>query len=91
MKRIVILAIILLLFIPTVVYAQESYKLVIDDWHYKKDAERVDETFKRKTPVITYGLIIINILCFFIPLLSGDNDAFLDKYCLISSISLSPS
>ena len=40
MKRIVILAVILLLFIPTVVYAQESYKLVIDDWHYKKDAER---------------------------------------------------
>ena len=40
MKKIAIFAIILLLFIPTVVYAKESYKLVIDDWHYKKDAER---------------------------------------------------
>ena len=49
----------------------------------KTDADKAEEVFSKKTPYITYGLIIINIICFF---LTYGNDELLDKYCLFGPV-----
>lgn len=43
--------------------------------HNKKDQEKVEDVFAPKKPIITYALIIINILVYLIPLIIGDSDA----------------
>ena len=51
--------------------------------HNQKDQERVADVFAPKNPVITYALIIINVLVFFIPMLLGYSDtvvAYLGSY-----------
>lgn len=50
--------------------------------HNKTDAEKVDEVFKMKYPIITYILIAINILLYFIPIVMGCYDNILDKFCI---------
>ena len=42
--------------------------------HNKKDQERVADVFAPKKPIITYALIIINMLVYFIPMLLGNSD-----------------
>lgn len=43
--------------------------------HNKKDQEKVADVFSPKKPVVTYTLIIINLLVYFIPILLGNSDA----------------
>ena len=42
--------------------------------HNKKDQEKVADVFSPKKPVVTYALIIINLLVYFIPMLLGNSD-----------------
>ena len=50
--------------------------------HNRDDAKRVGNVFKMKKPIITYSLVIINILMYIIPILFGIYDALLDKYSI---------
>lgn len=50
--------------------------------HNKTDAEKVNEVFKMKRPYITYALIIINVLLYFIPLLTGSYDKLINDFCI---------
>jgi len=48
----------------------------------KVDAERADEVFRKKIPIITYILIGINILVFILQFLFNMNDDLINKYAL---------
>lgn len=50
--------------------------------HNQADAKRVENVFKMKKPIITYSLVIINILMYIIPILFGTYNALLDKYSI---------
>lgn len=50
--------------------------------HNKTDAEKVDEIFKTKYPIVTYILIAINVLLYFIPILTGSYETIIDKFCI---------
>ena len=50
--------------------------------HNKVDAEKVDEVFKKKNPIITYGLIFINICLYIIPILFNTFDKILADFCI---------
>ncbi len=50
--------------------------------HNKTDAEKVDEVFKTKYPIVTYILIAINVLLYFIPILTGSYETIIDKFCI---------
>ena len=50
--------------------------------HNKTDAEKVNKVFKMKRPYITYALIIINVLLYFIPLLTGSYDKLINDFCI---------
>ena len=50
--------------------------------HNKTDAEKINEVFKMKMPYITYALIIINVLLYFIPLLTGSYDKLINDFCI---------
>ena len=50
--------------------------------HNKTDAEKVNEVFKMKRPYITYALIMINVLLYFIPLLTGSYDKLINDFCI---------
>ena len=68
-------------------YNEEGIELFIkitDDINKKNniDAKHADEVFSKKEPIITYLLILINVICFFLPILMGNNENFLDDYCL---------
>lgn len=42
--------------------------------HNKSDADQVEEVFSPKYPVVTYSLIALNVILYFIPLLFGAHD-----------------
>lgn len=46
----------------------------------KKEAEKAEEVFSKKKPIITYALIAINILLYVIPILFGKFDSVLDQF-----------
>ena len=46
----------------------------------KEDAVKVDEVFKRKTPYITIGLILINTIIFILTAFFDYQNYFIDKY-----------
>lgn len=48
--------------------------------HNKEDAKKLEEIFKSKVPYITYLLIIINCIFFFVPILFGQYDDVLSKF-----------
>ena len=48
----------------------------------KIEADRADQVFKKKKPIITPILMAINILFFLVPNLISNYDNILDKYCL---------
>lgn len=50
--------------------------------HNQADAKRVENVFKMKKPIITYSLVIINILMYIIPILFGTYNTLLDKYSI---------
>lgn len=52
--------------------------------HNKEDAKKMEKVFSSKKPTITYALIIINVLLYFIPLLLGFHDELVSKYCIFA-------
>lgn len=68
-----------------VTYNEEGVELFIKitndiNQKNKADAEHADEVFKKKMPIITYSLIILNIICFFLQLLN--NNHMINDYAL---------
>lgn len=47
-----------------------------------ENAEKVNRTFEKKTPYITYLFILINVLVYFISILSGKYDDIVNGFCL---------
>lgn len=50
--------------------------------HNMKDATRIEKVFKNKGPIFTYILIGINILLFLIPLLVGEYNEIINRFCI---------
>lgn len=48
----------------------------------KVEAEKAESVFKKKKPMITYTLIILNILIYLIPFMIGNYLEILDNFCL---------
>lgn len=48
----------------------------------KMEAERAESVFKKKKPMVTYALIIFNVLLYFIPIILGNYSDILDEFCL---------
>jgi len=46
------------------------------------DARHADEVFDRKTPYVSYTLIILNILIYFISIMFGKYDEVINTFCL---------
>lgn len=68
-----------------VTYNEEGVELFIKitndiNQKNKTDAEHADEIFKKKIPVITYSLIILNLIGFFLQIF--DNDYMINNYAL---------
>ena len=50
--------------------------------HNKKDATRLESVFKDKGPYITYFLLALNIIFFFVPILLGQDQYIVNSYCV---------
>ena len=50
--------------------------------HNQDDDKKVENDLKMKKPIITYSLVIINILMYIIPILFGIYETILDKYSI---------
>lgn len=50
--------------------------------HNQEDAKKVDEVFKIKYPIVTYILMILNVLFYVIPVLTGTYDRILNDFCI---------
>ena len=50
--------------------------------HNKEDAMRLEKVFKSKFPYLTVFLIIVNCIFFFLPIIMGEYDNFLNLYCV---------
>lgn len=48
----------------------------------KAEADKADEIFRKKMPVVTYFLIAVNCLCYFIANLFYDYNSVLNDFCL---------
>lgn len=48
----------------------------------KVEADKAEDIFKKKTPIITYGLIALNVLLYIIPILFGSYDNLVNRFCL---------
>lgn len=48
--------------------------------HNRDDAKRVENVFKMKKPIITYILVIINILMYILPIATGTYDSVIANY-----------
>lgn len=48
----------------------------------KKEAEKAEDVFKPKKPIITPILIALNFLCYFLPLLLGEYDYIINQFCV---------
>lgn len=62
----------------------ELFLKITEDINKKNqtDAKHANEVFERKTPYITYFLIILNILIYFIPTILNVYDDVVNKFCL---------
>ncbi len=68
-------------------YTEEGLQLFIKitndiNKHNISDNKKVEETFKKKYPIITYSLIAINVLLYIIPFLFNESDYFINTFCL---------
>ncbi len=52
--------------------------------HNKADAKKIEKVFSNKKPTITYALIIINVLLYFIPMIFGFHNELVNKYCIFA-------
>lgn len=50
--------------------------------HNQEDAKKVDEVFKIKYPIVTYILMLLNVLFYAIPVLTGTYDRILNDFCI---------
>ncbi len=50
--------------------------------HNRVDAQKVDEVFKLKYPVVTYILICLNILFYIAPILTNTYEKILSSFCI---------
>lgn len=50
--------------------------------HNKEDANRLEKVFKSKVPYITYLLIAINVIMYFVPLVFGKSNMFIESFCI---------
>ena len=50
--------------------------------HNKDDATRLEKVFKSKVPYVTYFLIALNVIFFFVPLIMGQYDYVIDALCV---------
>lgn len=50
--------------------------------HNKEDAEKIDEVFKIKYPIVTYLLVVLNILLYFVPILTNTYDDIINNFCI---------
>lgn len=48
----------------------------------KEEAEKAENVFKKKKPIVTYILIALNILVYLFPLLFGNSTDILNRFCL---------
>lgn len=69
------------------VYSEDGIELftkISNDINEKnmKDASKMEKVFKDKGPYITYVLIGINVLLFLLPILFGNYDYIINKYCV---------
>lgn len=50
--------------------------------HNKSDAEKIDEVFKIKYPIVTYLLIAVNVIIYFASVLAGSYNEILSKFAI---------
>lgn len=50
--------------------------------HNREDAHRLEKVFQHKESYITYFLIALNVLFYFVPLLFGDDSTIIASYCV---------
>lgn len=72
-------------------YSEEGIQLFMKitndiNKHNKTDAEKVDEVFKMKYPLITYILIAMNVIIYFCSLVFGSYDHVLDQFCIFAPL-----
>ena len=48
----------------------------------KEEAEKAENVFKKKKPIVTYILLILNILIYLFPILFGNTTDFFNRFCL---------
>ena len=48
----------------------------------KIEAEKAEAVFKKKKPIITYILLVVNVLMYIVPILLGSYNKILDNFCL---------
>lgn len=68
-------------------YTEEGMQLFIKitsdiNEHNIKDNEKVEKVFKPKYPIITYILIVINILLYIIPIIYNKQNTWLSNFCI---------
>lgn len=62
----------------------ELFLKITEDINKKNqtDARHVDEVFEKKTPYVSYTLIAINVLIYFVSVLFGKYDDIINTFCL---------
>ena len=68
-------------------YSEEGIELFMKisgdiNKHNKKDAKKLEKLFKAKVPYLTYLLIAINCIFFFVPVLLGQSTYVIDLLCV---------
>lgn len=68
-------------------FSEEGFQLFMKitndiNEHNKDDAKKVDEVFKIKYPLITYILIAMNVIFYFIPKITGTYDSIINDFCI---------
>ena len=69
------------------IFSEEGVQLFIkitNDINQKNkiEAEKAEQIFKRKKPVVTYSLLAINIFVFLVTTIFGNYNYLLDRFCL---------
>lgn len=72
-------------------YSEEGVQLFMKitndiNKHNKTDAEKIDEVFKMKYPMVTYLLIAVNVILYFASILFGSYDYLLEKFCVFAPL-----
>lgn len=68
-------------------YSEEGIELFMKitgdiNKHNREDASKLDKVFKSKTPYVTYFLIAVCVIFYFVPVLSGHYSDIIDLYCI---------